>query len=447
MRFAGSTNLVVMRGSTVILGPHGELHEGWLKVLASHTMMKAELGTNLDASQTGRRFGALACGVAAGLVLVVVVWPVLLGHVRAAVLLDRLSGQRVTRLQHLVAGPVSVTAVQIPSATQPISAHLFRRARGRGGRGIVIVHGFSPIGDSYGELASAADNLAAGGFVVLTPTIPSLTHYLVIDEGMRMIGDSAAWLAKETGEPVTVIAISFSGGLALVTAIQPEYRASFRQVICLAPYDDLRRITVFYLTGKEARPDGQEAANEASDPFAVDVTALHFLDWLVPAPDIAPIAAVLQRSLMLRQTQSENPHLFDSLTPAQQREAVDILAATDTLKLRMMEAMNAQRRDLGALSPHGQMDSLTVPVTVITGLNDPAIPTLETVWLARDLPKRAVCTVYLSPLIQHVSLSTHARQTGLARVRHWIDKLRLVHALAPAMEGADPHRFFPGCSM
>ncbi|GAC1421816.1 MAG: hypothetical protein NVSMB62_17130 [Acidobacteriaceae bacterium] len=402
----------------------------------------------MDADKAGRRFRALAGAVISGFVVfIVLVWPVLLGHLRAAILLDRLSGQRVIRLQRIVAGPVSVSVVQIPSATQPISGHLFKRARDSGGRGIVIVHGFSPIGDSYGELASAADNLAAGGFVVLTPTIPPLTHYLVTDEGMRMIGDSAVWLAKETGQPVTVIAISFSGGLALVTAIQPEYRNSFRQVICLAPYDDLRRITIFYLTGKEARPDGQEAPNEASDPFALDVTALHFLEWLVPAPDVAPIGAVLQRSLMLRQTQSQNPHLMDSLTPAQQQEAKDILAAPENLKVRLMDATIAQGASLSALSPHGQMASLTVPVTVITGLNDPAIPTMETEWLAQDLPKRAVCMVYLTPLIQHVSLSTHGQQTGLTRVRHWIDKLRLLHALAPAMEGADPHRLFPGCSM
>lgn len=406
------------------------------------------MGVNLNANPAGWRFKALAWSVFASLVLIAVVWPVLLAHVRAGVLLDRLSGQRVTRLQRLVAGPVSVTAVQIPTATQPISAHLFRRARAAGGRGIVIVHGFSPIGDSYGELASAADNLAAGGFVVLTPTIPPLTHYLVTDEGMRMIGDSAVWLAKETGSPVTVIAISFSGGLALVTAIQPEYRSSFRQVICLAPYDDLRRITVFYLTGIEARPDGREGPKETSDPFALDVTALHFLDWLVPAADVAPIRGILQRSLLLRQTDSPpEPHMMDLLTPAQQQEARDILAAPDKLKIRMMDVMTAQRTDLAALSPHGQMAGLTVPVTVITGLNDPAIPTMETYWLAQDLPKRAVCKVYLSPLIQHVSLSTHARQTGLTRVRHWIDKLRLLHALAPAMAGADPHRLFPGCSM
>ena len=74
------------------------------------------------------------------------------------------------------------------------------------GPGIVIVHGFSPVGDQYGDLANAADNLAGGGFVALTPTIPPLTHYVVSEEGMRMIGDSAVWLAKKTGGPVTVLA-------------------------------------------------------------------------------------------------------------------------------------------------------------------------------------------------------------------------------------------------
>ncbi len=389
-------------------------------------------------------------GVAGALALVsfVLVWPALLGHIRAGILLDRLSGQRVTRIQKLVSGPVAQTVVEIPSATQPIRAHLWQRKRGTIGRGIVIVHGFSPVGDEYGDMAEAADNLAGGGFVVLTPTIPPLTHYLVSDEGMRMIGDSAVWLAKKTGGPVTVLAISFSGGLALVTAVQPEYRGSLRQVIALSPYDDLRRIITFYLTGVEANPAGGEAPRLPSNPFAIDITALQFLNWLVPPGDVEPVRAVLQRSIMLRQKQNPpDPHLLDQLNPQQQQEARDIIAAPDTLKLRLADALSARRTDLGMLSPHGQLAGLTVPVTVISGENDPAIPPLEANWLAQDLPPHVVCKLYVSPVVRHVTLSTETQETGLARLRHWLDKLRLVHALARAMETADPHPLFPGCSV
>ncbi|MDP9040191.1 MAG: hypothetical protein M3O02_13130 [Acidobacteriota bacterium] len=394
-----------------------------------------------------RAWLVMAGGIAVVLIAVAVVWPVILAHIRAGVLLDRLSGQRVTRVQRLLAGPVTSRRVEIPSGTQTIRGHLFSRARGRGGRGILIVHGFSPLGDEYGDLAKAADDLAAGGFVVLTPTIPPLTHYLVNDEGMRMIGDSASWLARQTGGRVSVFAISFSGGLALVTAVHPEYRAAIRQVVALAPYDDLRRIIAFYLTGKEARPDGQVVPGVAPDPFAIDITALQFLDSLVPPEDVTAVRAVLQRSIMQRQMQRPaDAHLMDELTPRQRQEALDIIAAPDALKLRLRDALSVRRVDLGLLSPHGQLASLSVPVTVITGANDPAIPTLESNWLAQDVPAPMLCTLYISPIVRHVTLSSETEEVGIRRLRRWAEKLRLVHALAPAMETADPHLLFPGCA-
>ena len=109
-----------------------------------------------------------------------------------------------------------------------------------------------------------------------------------------------------------------------------------------------------------------------ANPFAIDITALQFLNWLVPASDVEPVRAVLQRSIMLRQKQdAPDPHLLDTLNPQQMQEARDIIAAPDKLKLRLADALSARRTDLGLLSPHGQLGGLTVPVTVISGENEP----------------------------------------------------------------------------
>jgi hypothetical protein len=392
-------------------------------------------------------------GLAAGLIAVagvtfIVLWPAILGHIRAGMLLESISGNRVRAMQSYIGGVIDRSTVQIPSSTAPITAHLYRRARGtKGEKGIVLVHGFSPTGDRYDTLIQAANNLASSGFVVLTPTIPPLTHYLIDREGMQMIGESAVWLSKETGSPVTVLGISFSGGLAMVAAVQPQYRSGFRQVISLSSYDDLRRISYFYVTGVEPEPGGGTIRVPYTNPFAVDITALQFVRQFVPPEDVVPVSAAIEDAIRRMQ----NPNVRDVsapvvLSPRQRQEVDEILAGGQAIRSKLLGALKQPNRDLEQLSPHVNMASLTVPLTVLSGFDDPAIPSAESNWLEADVPAGRLCRVYFSPLIHHVTLSSPTRETGVRRLRRWMDKWLLMSALAPAMEGADPHVLFPGCS-
>ena len=62
--------------------------------------------------------------------------------------------------------------------------------------------------------------------------------------------------AENGGRPVGVLGLSFSGGLALVAAADPEYQQDFG--LCLRWGRRMRWAASrqYYLTGEDVRPDG-----------------------------------------------------------------------------------------------------------------------------------------------------------------------------------------------
>ncbi len=85
--------------------------------------------------------------------------------------------------------------------------------------GIVILPGIHHLGIYDPRFTNFSRALAASGFAVLTPVLASLADYRVDSASIPTIGASPAWLERRLGTgPVTVIALSFSGGLALLAA-------------------------------------------------------------------------------------------------------------------------------------------------------------------------------------------------------------------------------------
>ena len=57
-----------------------------------------------------------------------------------------------------------------------------------------------------------------------------------------------------------------------------------------------------------------------------------------------------------------------------------------------------------AVSPHGHIATLAVPVFVLHGAGDTVIPASESQWLARDIPASDLQAVLVSPALIHVKL-------------------------------------------
>ena len=146
-------------------------------------------------------------------------------YLRAASLLERISDPHATGwIANYDVHPVDVRDTTFDFRGQPIPARVYL-PRGVGfAPGIVVVHGMHELGIDEPRLVNFARSLAASGFFVMTPLVPGIADYRVEAESADLIGTAAQSFAQQLSVPrVGVLAISFSGGLALLAASDPQY--------------------------------------------------------------------------------------------------------------------------------------------------------------------------------------------------------------------------------
>ncbi len=320
--------------------------------------------------------------------------------------------------------PLTSQTLTIPSSSGLISARLYTPANRPDARGLVLVPGIHYLGVNEPRLIAFARSLAACGLRVLTPELPDSRDYRIKPEDVQAIGDSVQWLQHVTGRPVGLIGLSFSGGLALMTAARQPYSNEVSFVLAVGAHDDLYRVATFYVTSADPLPDGnveRETPNNYG-PWILEYE--HLEDFTLPA-DTAAIRNVFRARLY------NNPALEKQL-------AAKLTAAQDAEYARIVDVLHQEwplsisnkkhAAEMDAVSPHLHLAGLHAPVYLLHGRGDNLIPFAETEWLAQDLPPGTLEQKLVSPLILHVG-TTRSKPTVL-------DQWRLLHLLAQVMERA-----------
>ena len=361
------------------------------------------------------------------LVLCAVVWPFVRAHLQALAVLRLIAGQRVPWVAaKLVTEPITTEEIRIPGETGVIRARLYRPIKHPNAPGLVVLHGVHHLGMNEPRLMGFASAMASCGLQVLTPELPGIRDYHIDQSSVQVIGESTKWFAQKTGGPVGVMGLSFSGGLALVSATDPVYRPDFKFVLAVGSQDDMDHVMHFYLTGTEARPDGSIERLRPHEYGALVLEYEHLEDF-VPAEDIDAIRPVLREHLYEdRAAEKLAEQKLNERQKLETRELMDSNSAATLTKLAATEAKHKQ--EMEALSPHGRLRNMTTPVFLLHGQADNIIPSAETLWMASELSKRALQAVLISPVLSHVDVSG-------ANPGAW-DQWRLVHFFALVMDAA-----------
>ena len=323
--------------------------------------------------------------------------------------------------------PFATTDVKIPFAGEDIVARIYFPVGAKHPPGILLVHGIHHLAIDDPRFVNLANALAGAGIAVLAPTMEALSDYHVESNTIAKIGNSAQWLAKRLGRTsVTVMGISFSGGLALLAAADPQYQPYVHAVVSVGGYDDLARVSRFLATSEEELPNGGTAHLPAHD-YGAAVFVYGHLPQFFAVEDL-PTAREALRYYLWEQPEKASPFL-PSLT-ASGRETMEILLARDIARLRprLLAAISADQEELAALSPHGHIAGLRAPIFLLHGSEDSVIPPAESLWLAKDIPPEALRAVLITPMFSHVDLKASAV---------WRDELRLVHFMGSVLRAVD----------
>jgi dienelactone hydrolase len=392
----------------------------------------AEVAKRSPARSLLRRKAALAVAcVGLSIAPLVIAWPAIKAHMQAVCVLDSVSGHKAPWFAGTVITQVATEdlsfAIETPAGPRAVRARMYEPQGLPNAPAMVILHGVHHLGIDEPRLMSFARAMAACGIRVLTPELPGIKDYHVDEDSVATIGQSVKWMAKRNGAPVGVMGLSFAGGLALVAAEEPLYAPSFRFVFAVGAQDSMARVTEYYETGSDARPDSS-VETLAPHEYGPLVIEYEHLEDFVPPQDLVPVRAVLRAHLYEDKVAEAQASL--ALNGPQKRETLALMDATSAeTKLRIASVLVKYAAEMGRLSPSGKLKTLKVPVYLLHGEGDNVIPAAETQWMANELPKPMLSAMLVSPVLSHVNLDGASPGTR--------DEWRLMHFFALVMEAAE----------
>jgi pimeloyl-ACP methyl ester carboxylesterase len=356
-------------------------------------------------------------------------WPFLLARLQAVAVLARVGGQPVPApVRWLVVEPVKITELTLTLPSGVERARMYTPVNHPDAPGLVVVHGVHYLGMDEPRLEAFASAMAGCGLRVLTPELSDIKDYHIGASSIASIGDTAAWMAHASGDkPVGVMGLSFSGSLSLLAAADPKYKRDIKFVVAVGSEDEMSRVANYYLTGTALRPSG-DAEVLAPHEYGALVLEYESLQDFVPAPDREAVRLML-RDHLYEDFPAERAALA-KLTPRQRLEARRLMDTTSPDTRRMIAESDARHAAaMASVSPDGQLAQLETPVFLLHGEGDNIIPSAETQWLERDVPKQDLRAALISPVISHLDLA--GKGPGFR------DEWELVHFFARILHAAE----------
>jgi len=367
---------------------------------------------------------------------VALLYPIAQDYLRAASLLQRISDPNDAGwIANYDVRPVDVHDTMFDFRGKPIPARIYL-PRGAGfAAGIVVVHGMHELGINEPRLVNFARSLAASGFFVMTPLVPGIADYRVQAESADLIGTAVQSFAQQLNVPkVGILAISFSGGLSLVAASDPQYASSIAWVASVGGYYDLAHVLRFFATGEALRPDGSVEHLSPHEYGPLIVMYDEPQDFF-SSQDAQTAHNALK--VLLSGDGKASEALTKTMTPADQQIMQNIYhKQRESLTPAILTEIDKRREELAAASPAGHLRFLHMPVLLLHGSDDSIIPPTEMLWLERDIPKEHLVTALISPAIGHVDFGNKVKLRDRLALVHWM--ALMIHEARSTTGGKSP---------
>lgn len=338
-------------------------------------------------------------------------------YVSALALLIDLSGQQLPMRRWL---PVSVAEtttrdLKVPTRHGEVNARLYVPS-GRSTKTVVVVPGVHTGGVDEPRLTRLATRLAGSGMTVLSLPLPDLREFRIVGRSTDQIEDAVAWVTADAAlaprGTVSLVGVSFGGGLSMVAAGRPAVADRIEQVVSFGGHGDLPRVIRYLCTG--LLPDG--TVQPAHD-YGVAILLLAALPHLVPPEQVAPLDGAIRAFL--------HASIVDDVDSD---AAAPLFARARELSAPLPEPAAAIMRDVNARDST-RLGPLLLPLAEVVG-GDPALSAERS-----PAPHAPVFLMHGSadtviPQSETVSLAAHLRRTT---------SLEVTSLLTPAVSHANPN--------
>ena len=279
---------------------------------------------------------------------------------------------------------------------------------------LVLVPGAAPAGRNDPRLVAFAETLARARFLVFVPDIPSLRALRIGPDDAHAIAaaiDRAAACSADDKRSVTVMAISYAAGPAVLAALRPDTSDRVQTVITIGGYYDVDAVVTFFTTGFFRGSPEEPWRHRAPNAYGKWQFALANADRLAAPGDRATLQAIAERKL--DQPDAEIDDLIPALEP-QGRAVVILLTNQDPELVPALidDLPPAMRADLRALDlEHADLSRLRASAILVHGEDDPIIPATESEALAAALPD-GQSHLYVMGSLAHVEVGIASLPDG-----------------------------------
>jgi pimeloyl-ACP methyl ester carboxylesterase len=294
---------------------------------------------------------------------------------------------------------------------------------------IVLVHGFAPGGMRDSLLNALAQRLCRSGLRVIMPDIKSEEILRIDRTAVNDVDDVIRWSATSSGQKVSVFGISFSGGMVITAAANPEYADYVKLTFCVSGYNSIDRLGRYYLHDDVRGPDGKRYALTPL-PNALAPMALQYLDELVPPKDVEPLSNAIRT--MVGYADSPSASRTVSLTTNQRLLLDDVLnVKTPAMRARYPALLERHRAELAYISPMGKIREIRGPLFILHGYADETIPIGEAEWTGAEGIHQSNVKMLKTSWVNHSVLIPRAPLRDKFEVVYFVSEM-LDEALRPS---------------
>jgi dienelactone hydrolase len=382
-------------------------------------------------SVPGKRLVAIAAGIL--IALTVIAMP----YVRTTAFLMDLAGLEGGARAWIPIAPVPVTHRDLDAPTRhgavPIRVY---DPESPAPPAVVVFPGVHGGGVDAPRLTRLCQRMSSSGLRVICAPLPDLRQFVITGRSTDMIEDVTAWVSREPSIApsgrVTLVGVSFAGGLAIVAAGRGSLDDRLNAVVSIGGHGDLTRTLRYLTTG--LLPDG---SSRTPHDYPLAIVALTLAPRLVPADQVPilenGIRTFLRASLddgtgfahgipTIERLKQELPALPEPTRGLVRAVVERDVKVTGQVVAPYLQALGNDPALSPALAPLP-----SAPVFLLHGADDNVIPSTETPLLADDLATRGDANVrwLLTPLVTHAHLTTNAPPGDLWQlVSFWRDVRR-----------------------
>jgi pimeloyl-ACP methyl ester carboxylesterase len=360
--------------------------------------------------QVRRRSSRIALSIALvlALALSLSISPALRYGRALSLLLSVVNAEDPTGLTHLLRHPVVAreTTLALPQRTLRARVYTPQDASGRRAvRGYAMVlHGVHPDAIDEPRLQAFARALAAIGVETYTPELSELARQRILPSTIDDIGACARAVHKRVGKKPGALGISFAGGLLLLAAAREPGASSLRYVVTVGAHHDLRRVLRYYANARVEDPLGASVQGGAN-PYGARVMVTAYAELFFAPEDVTQGKRALESWLGGKYKQAREQAATLSARGRDRFATATEPGRRSELDAFLLEAAATKDAELLAISPAQGLPALTVPAFLVHGASDPIVPSLETAWLAREVPAKALQASLITSVLRHAELS------------------------------------------